>query len=85
MGCENMVDEGLTKFLEYLDNLNDMIKLFNSLTLSTEIMAEMPLTEEQTEVMNIYLEKMQEEWSETFMELLKVGVKWLEKNKENLE
>lgn len=69
------------KFLEYLDNLKDMINLFESLNLSTEIMGEMPLTEEQVELTNVYLEKLQEEWSDGFLHLLKLGVKWLKKNK----
>lgn len=69
------------KFLEYLDNLKDMINLFESLDLSTEIMGEMPLTEEQVELTNVYLEKLQEDWSDGFLHLLKLGVKWLKKNK----
>ena len=71
----------MAEFLEYLDNLKDMINLFESLNLSTEIMGEMPLTEEQVELTNVYLEKLQEEWSDGFLHLLKLGVKWLKKNK----
>lgn len=71
----------MVTFLEYLDNLKDMINLFESLNLSTEIMGEMPLTEEQVELTNVYLEKLQEEWSDGFLHLLKLGVKWLKKNK----
>ena len=71
----------MATFLEYLDNLKDMINLFESLNLSTEIMGEMPLTEEQVELTNVYLEKLQEEWSDGFLQLLKLGVKWLKKNK----
>ena len=71
----------MATFLEYLDNLKDMINLFESLNLSTEIMGEIPLTEEQVELTNVYLEKLQEEWSDGFLHLLKLGVKWLKKNK----
>ena len=40
------------QFLKYLNSLKELITLFESMNLSTEIMAEMPLTEEQVELTN---------------------------------
>ncbi len=71
------------KFLEYLDNLKDMINLFESMELSTEIMEELPLSEEQVEVANAYFQGLQSNWEDTFLALLEYGVKWIKHNKEN--
>ena len=70
------------KFLEYLDNLKDMINLFESMNLSTEIMSELPLSEEQVEVANAYLEDIQSKREDAFLLLLEHGVKWIKHNKD---
>lgn len=73
------------KFIEYLDNVEEMIALFKGTVLSTEIMGDLPLTEEQILVANAYLEKIQDEWSDGFIKLLEFGVKWLKKNKGDVD
>ena len=70
------------QFIEYLDNLRDMCNLFENMTVATEIMSEIPLTEEQVAVANAYFEKFQSEWETGFLKLLEVGVTWIKKNKE---
>ena len=40
------------QFLEYLSNLKELINLFESLQLSTEIIGELQLSEEQVEITN---------------------------------
>lgn len=73
--------DGITKFLEYLDLLKDNIHSFEVITDATSIISAMPLTEEQITAMNLLLEKMQDKWQENFLELLKIGVEWLENQK----
>ncbi len=77
-----MNSDGVYNFIEYLDKLEEMIGLFKGVTTSSEIMGELPLTEEQILLANAYLEKIQTEWSKSFVSLLKFGVDWLEKNEE---
>ena len=69
------------KFLEYLDNLKDLINLFERIVLSTELIKDLPLTEEQVYAINAYLSKIQGEWENTFLELLEYGVKWIKHDK----
>ena len=73
--------DGITKFLEYLDLLKDNIHSFEVIADATSIISAMPLTEEQITAMNLLLEKMQDKWQENFLELLKIGVEWLENQK----
>ena len=73
------------QFLKYLNSLKELITLFESMNLSTEIMAEMPLTEEQVELTNVYLEGLLSNWEDTFLIMLQKGVKWIEHNKEKDE
>lgn len=80
-----MNSEGVYKFVEYLEQLEKLITLYKGVVTSSEIMGELPLTEEQIEVANIYLEKLQKDWSEQFVEYLKFGVDWIEKNEELCE
>lgn len=68
--------------LEFLEKLEEMITLYKGIVTSSEIMSELPLNEEVIEVANMYLEKLQKDWSEQFVEYLKYGVEWLEKNEE---
>ena len=70
------------QFLKYLNSLKELITLFESMNLSTEIMGEMPLTEEQVELTNVYLEGLLNNWEDTFLIMLQKGVKWIEHNKE---
>ena len=65
------------KFIKYLDTLNECIEIYKSLSLATEIMGELPLTEEQIEAINILLESMQSDWKNQFVELLEYGVNQL--------
>lgn len=74
--------EGVYQFIEYLDKLNEMGHMFKGINTATEIMGELPLTEEQIEVANVLLEKIQDEWSEGFIQMLEFGVKWLKNQKE---
>ena len=74
-------NDGLTKFLEYLDLLKDNINSYESMAFATEFMGELPLTEEQETAINLMLEGLQDKWIENFLELLKIGVKWLEHQK----
>ena len=73
------------KFLEYLDNLHDLIKFYESMQLSSEIMGNMPLTEEQVKLTNVFLEKLQKEWEDSFLTLLELGVESIKKNREKRE
>ena len=73
------------QFLKYLNSLKELITLFESMNLSTEIMAEMPLTEEQVELTNAYLDGLLSNWEDTFLIMLQKGVKWIEHNKEKDE
>lgn len=73
------------QFLKYLNSLKELITLFESMNLSTEIMGEMPLTEEQVELTNVYLERLLNNWEDTFLIMLQKGVKWIEHNKEKDE
>lgn len=73
------------QFLEYLSNLKKLINLFESLQLSTEIIGELQLSEEQVEITNAYLEGILSEWEDSFLIMLKHGVKWIEHNKEKKE
>lgn len=70
------------KFLEYLDSLKELINLYEAMQLSTEIMAQLPLTEEQIELVNAYLNEVLSHWGDSFLIMLKQGVKWIEHNKE---
>ena len=70
------------KFLEYLDSLKELISLFETMQLSAEIMEELPLTEEQIELVNAYLNELLSNWEDSFLIMLKQGVKWVEHNKE---
>lgn len=73
------------QFLEYLSNLKELINLFESLQLSTEIIGELQLSEEQVEITNAYLEGILSGWEDSFLIMLKHGVKWIEHNKEKKE
>lgn len=73
------------QFLKYLNSLKELITLFESMNLSTEIMGEMPLTEEQVELTNVYLDELLKNWEDTFLIMLQKGVKWIENNKEEDE
>ena len=73
------------QFLKYLNSLKELITLFESMNLSTEIMGEMPLTEEQVELTNVYLDGLLSNWEDTFLIMLQKGVKWIENNKEEDE
>jgi len=73
------------QFLKYLNSLKELITLFESMNLSTEIMGEMPLTEEQVELTNVYLDSLLSNWEDTFLIMLQKGVKWIEHNKEKDE
>ena len=70
------------KFLEYLDGLKDLITIFESMELSTEIMGEVGLSEEQAEAVNAYLEVIQNAWEDSFLIMLEKGIKWIKHNKE---
>ena len=70
------------KFLEYLDGLKELISLFETMQLSAEIMEQLPLTEEQIELVNAYLNELLSNWEDSFLIMLKQGVKWVEHNKE---
>ena len=63
-------NDGVYVFIEQLEKLTEMCDLFKSLTLSSEIMSEMPLTDEQVEVANTYLKEAQEHWEDSFIEIL---------------
>ena len=75
-------DDGISAFIEYLDKLIEMSTLFKGLQLSTEVIDDMDLglTDTQYLYADEYLEKMQNEWSEAMLLLLKYGVKWIENN-----
>lgn len=73
--------EGVYKFIEYLELLNEHTTLFKSLVTATEIMGELPLSEEQMEVANILLEKLQDDWTEQFNTLLEIGSKYVKAQK----
>ena len=73
------------QFLKYLNSLKELITLFESMNLSTEIMGEMPLTEEQVELTNVYLDSLLSNWEDAFLIMLQKGVKWIEHNKEKDE
>lgn len=70
------------KFLEYLDSLKELITIFESMELSTEIMGEVGLSEEQEEAVNAYLEVIQNAWEDSFLIMLEKGIKWIKHNKE---
>lgn len=70
------------KFLEYLDGLKELITIFESMELSTEIMSEVGLTEEQVDAANAYLKSMQNTWEDSFLIMLEKGIKWIKHNKE---
>ena len=74
-------NESVTKFLELLDVIQDNCKLFESMVLSTEILSEFPIEDAQIVMVNCYLEKAQEEWSDSFIEVLELTIEWLKKNK----
>ena len=73
------------KFLEYLDSLKELISLFETMQLSTEIMEQLPLTEEQIELVNAYLNELLSHWEDSFLIMLKRGVKWIEHNKKGVK
>lgn len=73
------------KFLEYLDSLKELISLFETMQLSTEIMEQLPLTEEQIELVNAYLNELLSQWEDSFLIMLKQGVKWIEHNKKGVK
>ena len=73
------------KFLEYLDSLKELISLFETMQLSTEIMEQLPLTEEQIELVNAYLNELLSHWEDSFLIMLKQGVKWIEHNKKGVK
>lgn len=73
-------NDAMIKFLELLDAIQDNCKLFESLVLTTEIMGELPLAEEQIELANVYLENAQKEWINNFIPLLEICIKWLKQN-----
>ena len=62
-----------------------MSSMFKSIVSATEIMGELPLTDEQIESSNVLLEQLQKEWSDGFINLLEFGVKWLKKQNEVTE
>lgn len=70
------------KFLEYLDGLKELITIFESMELSTKIMGEVELSEEQVEAVNAYLKVMQNAWEDSFLTMLEHGIKWIKHNKE---
>jgi len=69
------------KFINYLDTLNECVELYKSLSLATEILGELPLSEEQVEAINIVLGSLQSEWKKQFIELLEFGVDKLKEEK----
>ena len=73
------------KFLEYLDSLKELINLYKAMQLSTEIMEQLPLTEEQIELVNAYLNELLSHWEDSFLIMLKRGVKWIEHNKKGVK
>lgn len=75
-------NDGVYVFMEQLEKLTEMCDLFKSLTLSSEIMSEMPLTDEQVEVANSYLKEVQEHWEDSFIEMLEFLLTHLKKRKE---
>ena len=75
-----MSDEGMNRFMEYLDNLEEMIDLFRGLELSTDIISELPLTEEQITLGNYHFKKLQDKWCNNFVKLLEHGIEWIEYN-----
>lgn len=78
-----MNSNGVYKFIEYLEVLEQHITLYKGVVTSSEIMDELPLNEETIEVANMYLEQLQKDWSEQFVDYLKYGIEWIEKNKES--
>ena len=76
---------GVYDFIKYLDNLGEMSSLFKSLTTVTEIMGEIPLSDEQIEMSNVLLNKIQKDWQKEFLTLLEVGVEWLKNQEDDLE
>ena len=70
-------NDGIYKFIEYLDALNEQIVTFKSVVTATEIMGELPLTDEQIEASNVFLNELQKEWQKQFLEFLEFGVKWI--------
>lgn len=77
-----MNSDGVYKFIKYLEVLEQHITLYKGVVTSSEIMDELPLNEEIIEVANMYLEQLQKDWSEQFVDYLKYGIEWIEKNKE---
>ena len=73
------------RFIKYLDTLNECVELYKSLSLATEILGELPLSEEQVEAINIVLESFQSEWKKQFVELLEFGVDKLKEEKGDVE
>lgn len=69
--------DGVSKFVEYLDTLEENIVLFKGVVTASEIMGDVAISEEQIEVSNVYLEEIQKEWSKQFVKLLEIGVEWL--------
>ena len=77
-----MSDEGLNQFMDYLKKLNGLSNCFKSIVTASEIMSELPLTDEQIELANVVLEKMQYEWSKAFIKMLEMGIENLKRNME---
>lgn len=76
---------GVYDFIEYLDILGEMSSSFKSLNIATEIMGEIPLSEEQIEMSNVLLNKIQKDWQKEFLKLLEVGVEWLKNQEDDSE
>jgi len=76
-----MNENGINKFLELLNAIEENCALFKGFVISTEMMGELPLSEEQITLANVYLKKTQEEWSDSFIELLELCITWLQHNK----
>jgi len=70
-------NDGVYKFIEYLDALNEQITTFKSVVGATEIMDELPLTDEQIEASNVFLNELQTEWQKQFLEFLEFGIEWI--------
>ena len=73
-------ENGIEEFLDYLDELEEMINIFKTVSLCTDIMSELNLSEEQIDETNVLLDRIQREWSENFLKVLKFGMEWVEFN-----
>ena len=75
-------ENGIYKFLEFLQNIEQLIELFKSMLLSTEIIQTLGLNEEQIEAGNVIIQELQHEWEDTFIMAMEIGLEWLKQNKE---